>query len=255
MLHELELAFNDSLAPYKSEYAKLSFTQPHDLQQPLFYGNKSHGPFTFEEELVQIASSLSINNIRIRNLADIHQRFSDQLDRTHVKPIQKDRIVHKINEEIIYLLLVDRYFKVIARNFSDTNDKICIPLVTSTELGLIMLPAEVELVLGISKIDYNDYLLALLRLIDTIVDFTTNAIIRISISGSSSDPKSKSQYTIGAINLQLINKLQTGFQLLDLKNDGIRRKYDGLKYNLKKVNGIVYDLSLRNLITTPGEVI
>lgn len=255
----MEQEFNDSLAIFKSEYAKVSFTQPHDLKDPQFYGNIIEIPeFTFEEEelkqLTELPAPSHINNIR--DLADIHKKFNLQLENTEVKPIQKDRIFHKINEEIIYLLLVNRYFKVIARSFARAGqDEITIPLVsTASEMGLIVLPKEVESILGLEKIDYNNYLLGLLRLIDTIVDFTTNAIIRISISSNSS-PAFKSQYTIGAINLQLINKLQSGFQLLDLKNDSIRRKYDGLKYNLKKVNGIVYDLSLRNLISTPGAVV
>ena len=255
----MEQEFNDSLAIFKSEYAKVSFTQPHDLKDPQFYGSIIEIPeFTFEQEelkqLTDLPAPSHINNIR--HLADIHKKFNLQLENTEVKPIQKDRIFHKFNEEIIYLLLVNRYFKVIARSFSRAGDEeITIPLVsTPSEMGLIVLPTEVESILGLEKIDYNNYLLGLLRLIDTIVDFTTNAIIRISISSNSS-PVSKSQYTIGAINLQLINKLQSGFQLLDLKNDSIRRKYDGLKYNLKKVNGIVYDLSLRNLISTPGAVV
>ncbi len=41
---------------------------------------------------------------------------------------------------------------------------------------------------------------------------------------------------------------QSGFRLLNLKNDGLRKKFDSLKYDLKKVEEVVYDLSIRNLI-------
>ncbi|TPX10765.1 uncharacterized protein E0L32_008334 [Thyridium curvatum] len=46
----------------------------------------------------------------------------------------------------------------------------------------------------------------------------------------------------------LIKDLHAGFQLLNLKNDFLRKKVDGVKYSVKKVEDVVYDLSLRNLI-------
>lgn len=50
-----------------------------------------------------------------------------------------------------------------------------------------------------------------------------------------------------------IRDLHSGFQLLNLKNDFLRRKVDGVKYAVKNVEGVVYDLSLRGLITKEGE--
>ncbi|EGD93242.1 recombination hotspot-binding protein [Trichophyton tonsurans CBS 112818] len=49
-----------------------------------------------------------------------------------------------------------------------------------------------------------------------------------------------------------ISDLHAGFQLLNLKNDSLRKRSDGLKYNVKKVEDVVYDLSLRNLIPKKG---
>ena len=34
---------------------------------------------------------------------------------------------------------------------------------------------------------------------------------------------------------------------LNLKNDNLRKKFDGIKYDLKKVEEVVYDLSIRGL--------
>ncbi|PCG89882.1 Translin [Penicillium occitanis (nom. inval.)] len=45
-----------------------------------------------------------------------------------------------------------------------------------------------------------------------------------------------------------IKDLFAGFQLLNLKNDILRKRSDGIKYSVKKVEDVVYDLSLRNLI-------
>jgi hypothetical protein len=35
--------------------------------------------------------------------------------------------------------------------------------------------------------------------------------------------------------------------MLNLKNDALRKKFDSIKYDLKKVEEVVYDLSIRGL--------
>ncbi|KAL7276140.1 Translin-1 [Rhizina undulata] len=45
-----------------------------------------------------------------------------------------------------------------------------------------------------------------------------------------------------------VKDVHASFQLLNLKNDTLRRRSDGLKYNVKKVEDVLYDLRLRNLI-------
>lgn len=35
--------------------------------------------------------------------------------------------------------------------------------------------------------------------------------------------------------------------MLNLKNDGLRKRFDGLKYDVKKIEEIVYDISIRGL--------
>ncbi|CAG8958097.1 hypothetical protein HYFRA_00000442 [Hymenoscyphus fraxineus] len=47
---------------------------------------------------------------------------------------------------------------------------------------------------------------------------------------------------------QFVKDLHAGFQILNLKNDSLRRRSDSIKYNVKKIEDIVYDLSLRNLL-------
>lgn len=47
---------------------------------------------------------------------------------------------------------------------------------------------------------------------------------------------------------QFVKDLFAGFQILNLKNDSLRRRSDGLKYRVKDVEDVVYDLSLRNLL-------
>ncbi|KAH9980279.1 translin [Lactifluus volemus] len=43
----------------------------------------------------------------------------------------------------------------------------------------------------------------------------------------------------------------TGFSMLNLKNDLLRRRFDSLKYDIKKIEEVVYDVSLRRLVPSP----
>ena len=45
-----------------------------------------------------------------------------------------------------------------------------------------------------------------------------------------------------------MNDINSGFRLLNLKNDMLRKKFDSLKYDMKKVEEVVYDLSIRGLL-------
>ena len=57
---------------------------------------------------------------------------------------------------------------------------------------------------------------------------------------------------------RFVKDLHSAFQLLNLKNDTLRRRSDGIKYNVKKIEDVVYDLRLRNFVpkeeSQPGVV-
>ena len=44
-----------------------------------------------------------------------------------------------------------------------------------------------------------------------------------------------------------VSDLYSGFRLLNLKNDSLRRKYDSIKYDLKRIEEVVFDVSIRGL--------
>jgi predicted translin family RNA/ssDNA-binding protein len=44
-----------------------------------------------------------------------------------------------------------------------------------------------------------------------------------------------------------VKELFAGFSVLNLKNDTLRRRFDSLKYDMKKIEEVVYDVSLRRL--------
>ncbi|KIV84012.1 hypothetical protein PV11_05988 [Exophiala sideris] len=81
----------------------------------------------------------------------------------------------------------------------------------------------------------EDYLLALTTTIEELARLAPNAVTL----GDYSRPLQISKF---------IKDIHAGFQLLNLKNDNLRRRSDGIKYSVKKVEDVVYDLSLRGLI-------
>ncbi|KAG0367634.1 hypothetical protein BC939DRAFT_458578 [Gamsiella multidivaricata] len=52
---------------------------------------------------------------------------------------------------------------------------------------------------------------------------------------------------------KFLKELYSGFQLLNLKNDTLRKRFDGIKYDIKKVEEIIYDLTVRKLVMASTE--
>ena len=48
---------------------------------------------------------------------------------------------------------------------------------------------------------------------------------------------------------KFVGDLYSSFQLLNLKNDSLRKRFDGVKYDVKKIEEVVYDVSIRKLAT------
>lgn len=81
----------------------------------------------------------------------------------------------------------------------------------------------------------EDYLLALTVTVEELARLAPNAVTL----GDYARPLQISKF---------VKDVHAGFQLLNLKNDTLRRRADGIKYSVKKVEDVVYDLSLRGLI-------
>ncbi|ODN83500.1 hypothetical protein L202_01634 [Cryptococcus amylolentus CBS 6039] len=48
-----------------------------------------------------------------------------------------------------------------------------------------------------------------------------------------------------------VNDIFSSYSLLNLRNDALRRRFDSLKYDLKRCEDVVYDLTLRGLAPAP----
>ena len=89
-------------------------------------------------------------------------------------------------------------------------------------------------------ITLEEYLLAITDLTPELARLATNSV-------------TLGDFATPIIISGFIKDLFAGFQLLNLKNDILRRRVDGIKYDVKKVEDVVYDLSLRGLVKKAGD--
>jgi len=98
---------------------------------------------------------------------------------------------------------------------------------------------QVEEIVGLAstatvKLDIEEYLIGLCQL--------SNELSRLCVNCVTSE-----DYSRPVRIAEFITSLNTGFRQLNLKNDHLRKKFDSIKYDLKKVEEVVYDLSIRGL--------
>ena len=81
----------------------------------------------------------------------------------------------------------------------------------------------------------EEYLQALISLLDELSRLARNSVTL----GDYQRPQQIAKF---------IKDVHAGFQILNLKNDSLRKRSDGIKYKVKEVEDVVYDLSLRGLL-------
>ncbi|KAF8908971.1 Translin [Gymnopilus junonius] len=84
----------------------------------------------------------------------------------------------------------------------------------------------------------EDYLHGLISLVNELSRLAVNAVTL----GNFEEPIKISIF---------VKELFAGFSMLNLKNDTLRRRFDSLKYDIKKIEEVVYDVSLRKLAEVP----
>ncbi|XP_050673743.1 translin [Leptidea sinapis] len=110
------------------------------------------------------------------------------------------------------------------------------------EKGILASHETVAAILGINAVenkegfhlDIEEYLVGLLQLCTELSRLAVNAVTR----GDYNKPLQISKFVM---------ELNAGFRLLNLKNDHLRKRFDALKYDVKKIEEVVYDLSIRGL--------
>lgn len=124
-----------------------------------------------------------------------------------------------------------------------------IALVIYLEAGFLVTRDTCAEILGLKSdasqsgfhLDLENYLMGVLLMTDDLSRFAVN-----SASMGDYGRVQSLQNFIGNIN--------SGYRLLNLKNDSLRKKFDSLKYSVKRIEEIVYDLSIRGLLNKPEEM-
>ncbi|GAB2235761.1 hypothetical protein Droror1_Dr00026202 [Drosera rotundifolia] len=111
------------------------------------------------------------------------------------------------------------------------------------ETGNLLMHAEVQEKLGLNGSDFGldieDYLVG--------ICFMSNELPRYVVNQVSSG-----DYDCPRKVLNFITELHAAFRMLNLRNDFLRKKFDGMKYDLRKVEEVYYDVKIRGL-TANGE--
>ncbi|CAM0956945.1 unnamed protein product [Alopecurus aequalis] len=110
------------------------------------------------------------------------------------------------------------------------------------ETGGLLTHAEAQEKLGLSSgefgLDVEDYLTGLCFMSN---DFPRYVVNRVT-SGDYDCPRKV---------LSFLTDLHASFRMLNLRNDFMRKKFDGMKYDLRRVEEVFYDVKIRGLV--PGE--
>lgn len=131
------------------------------------------------------------------------------------------------------------------------TQKLCFlaSLIIYLEIKVLVTKETVAEILGVKNnredgfhLDLEDYLMGLLQLSAELSRFAVNSVT----NGDYNRPIEIARF---------VNDLNAGFRLLNLKNDSLRKRFDGLKYAVKKVEEVVYDLTIRGLKPFPSPVI
>lgn len=118
-----------------------------------------------------------------------------------------------------------------------------IALVVYLEAGFLVSRDTCAEILGLNNqqttdgfhLDLETYLMGVLQMVNELSRFAINSVTLGDYSR--------------VLSLQrFVADLNSGFRLLNLKNDGLRKRFDSLKYDVKKIEEIVYDLSIRGLL-------
>lgn len=87
------------------------------------------------------------------------------------------------------------------------------------------------------RIDLEDYLIGICSLSNELPRYVINRVT----AGDYDCPKRAAAF---------LNELFAAFRKLNLRNDTLRKRYDGIKYDVKKVEEVLYDVELRRLKRT-----
>ncbi|KMT06281.1 hypothetical protein BVRB_7g162060 [Beta vulgaris subsp. vulgaris] len=107
------------------------------------------------------------------------------------------------------------------------------------ETGNLLMHLEAQEKLGLNTpdfgLDVEDYLVGICFMSNELPRYVVNRVTY----GDYDSPKKV---------LNFLTDLHAAFRMLNLRNDFLRKKFDGMKYDLKRVEEVYYDVKIRGLI-------
>ncbi|KAM5559776.1 hypothetical protein ABKV19_021120 [Rosa sericea] len=113
------------------------------------------------------------------------------------------------------------------------------------ETGTLLLHTEAEEKLGLSGsefgLDVEDYLVGICFMSNELPRYVVNQVT----AGDYDCPRKV---------MKFLTDLHAAFRLLNLRNDFLRKKFDGMKYDLRRVEEVYYDVKIRGLAVNVDSV-
>ncbi|CAN6576592.1 unnamed protein product [Malus baccata var. baccata] len=113
------------------------------------------------------------------------------------------------------------------------------------ETGTLLLHTEAEEKLGLNDsefcLDVEDYLVGICFMSNELPRYVVNQVT----AGDYDCPRKV---------LKFLTDLHAAFRMLNLRNDFLRKKFDGMKYDLRRVEEVYYDVKIRGLTANGAPV-
>ncbi|KAE8702106.1 hypothetical protein F3Y22_tig00110503pilonHSYRG00847 [Hibiscus syriacus] len=113
------------------------------------------------------------------------------------------------------------------------------------ETGNLLMHTEAAVTLGLNDSDFaldlEDYLVGICFMSNEMPRYVVNQVT----AGDYDCPRKV---------LRFLTDLHAAFRMLNLRNDFLRKKFDSMKYDLKRVEEVYYDVKIRGLATTGDSV-
>ncbi|KAF9173931.1 hypothetical protein BGX21_011275 [Mortierella sp. AD011] len=213
------------------------------------------------------AEATAKDNIRsaVRELDRINRNITAVLNRVHSSP--KEQVPALCAQARIHFEDIQAHIKEVARivpmnQYYKYNGLWTGPMQQACFLATLTMYLEHERLITVeelegffaAKVDLDnnmtDFRISIEEFLHGVVSLT-NELSRLAVNSVTAGDFAR-PVRIG----KFLKELYSGFQLLNLKNDSLRKRFDGIKYDIKKVEEIIYDLTVRKLIvvdTNPAQ--
>ncbi|KAG0356233.1 hypothetical protein BG005_004859 [Podila minutissima] len=204
------------------------------------------------------------DNIRasVRELDRTNRNITAVLNRVHSSP--KEQVPALCTQARIYFSDIQTHISDLAgmvpvNQYYKYNGLWSAPMQQACFLATLCTYLETERLITVEELEgffavkvdldnnITDFRISIEEFLHGVVSLT-NELSRLAVNAVTSGDFSR-PVRIG----KFLKELYSGFQLLNLKNDTLRKRFDGIKYDIKKVEEIIYDLTVRKLVVANVE--